>query len=148
MGRSKFPITREDKEMVELVGITGHKALAIWAIDCAMRVLPYFEETYAEDHRPRNALETLQTWIHTGVFRMDIVRKASLDSHAAAREVGGDNAARSVAVRAVKRWQPHMSPRMLLALHCTPNRPFIEPPSSLRLMLPSPKNETGNTSTY
>ena len=76
---------------------TDHKTLAVWAIDCAERVLPYFEEKYPEDHRPRNAIETLQTWIHTGVFKIAVIRKASLDAHAAAREVAEDNAARSAA---------------------------------------------------
>ena len=97
MEKSKFPITLKDKEMVELVRKTDQKTLAVWAIDCAERVLPYFEEKYPEDHRPRQALETLQTWINTGVFKMAVIRKASLDSHAAAREVGEDNAARSAA---------------------------------------------------
>jgi hypothetical protein len=71
--------------------------LAVWAIDCAERVLPYFEEAYPQDRRPRQALETLQTWIDTGVFSMAVIRKASLDAHAAAREVGEDNPARSAA---------------------------------------------------
>ena len=71
--------------------------LAVWAIDCAERVLPYFEEKYPEDHRPRKAVETLQMWINTGVFNMAVIRRASLDAHAAAREVGEDNAARSAA---------------------------------------------------
>jgi len=39
----------------------------------------------------------LQAWIDTGVFKMADIRKASLASHAAAREVGADNAARSAA---------------------------------------------------
>jgi hypothetical protein len=97
MGKSKFRITLNDEEMVELVRKTDQKTLAVWAIDCAARVLPYFEEKYPEDHRPRHALETLQTWIDTGVFKMAVIRKASLDAHAAAREVGEDNAARSAA---------------------------------------------------
>ena len=76
---------------------TNHKTLAVWAIDCAERVLPYFEKKYPEDHRPRNAIKTLQTWINTGAFSMAVIRKASLASHAAAREVGEDSAARSAA---------------------------------------------------
>ena len=48
-------------------------------------------------HHPRNAIEALQAWINTGVFKMTDIRKASLASHAAAREVGEDNAARSAA---------------------------------------------------
>jgi hypothetical protein len=96
MKKSKFSLTQHKDEFVELVKKTDHKTLAVWAIDCVERVLPYFEEKYPEDHRPRNAIETLQTWINTGVFRMAVIRKASLASHAA-REVGEDNAARSAA---------------------------------------------------
>ena len=97
MERPKFSITHKDESMVELVRKTDHKTLAIWAIDCAERVMPYFEEKYPQDHRPRQALETLQTWIDTGVFQMAVIRKASLDAHAAAREVGEDSPARSAA---------------------------------------------------
>ncbi|HEY6286202.1 MAG TPA: hypothetical protein VIX20_11105 [Ktedonobacteraceae bacterium] len=97
MEKSKFSITHRDEEMLKLIKDTDHKTLAFWAIDCAERVLPYFEEKYPEDHRPRQAIEALQAWIHTGVFKMAVIRKASLASHAAAREVGEDNAARSAA---------------------------------------------------
>jgi hypothetical protein len=88
---------RKNKRIVELVKRTDQRILAHWAIDCAERVLPYFEEKYPEDHRPRNAIKTLEKWIETGVFNMAVIRKASLDSHAAAREVGEDIAARSAA---------------------------------------------------
>ena len=98
MKKSKYSLTHyKDERIAELVKITDHKTLAVWAIDCAERVLPYFEEKYPEDHRPRNAIETLQTWINTGVFKMAVIRKAALASHSAARDVGEDNAARSVA---------------------------------------------------
>ena len=98
MKKSKFSLTRyRDERTVELVRKTDHKTLAVWAIDCAERVLPYFEEECPEDHRPGNAIETLQTWINIGVFKMAVIRKASLAAHAAAREVGEDNAARSAA---------------------------------------------------
>ena len=97
MERKKFSITHEDEPMIELLRKTDHKTLAIWAIDCAERVLPYFEKKYPEDHRPRQAIETLQAWINTGVFKMAVIRKVSLDSHAAAREVGEDSPARSAA---------------------------------------------------
>jgi hypothetical protein len=97
MKRNKFSITHKDEEMLELMSKTDKKTLAIWAIDCALCVLPYFEEKYPEDHRPRQALEILKTWIDTGVFKMAVIRKASLDAHAAAREVGEDSAARSAA---------------------------------------------------
>ena len=95
--KSKFSITHKDESTVELVRKTDHKTLAVWAIDCVERVMPYFEEKYPEDQRPRKAIETLRKWIRTGVFKMADVRKAALDAHAAAREVGEDNAARSAA---------------------------------------------------
>jgi Imm-5 like putative immunity protein len=97
MKKSKFSINHKDESIVELVSKTDHKILAVWAIDCVERVLPYFEEKYPQDHRPRQAIETLQTWINTGVFKMAVIRNAALTSHAAAREVGEDNAARSAA---------------------------------------------------
>ena len=97
MKNQKFSITHKDEGMLELIRKINHKTLAVWAIDCTERVLPYFEEKYPEDHRPRQAIEGLQAWINTGVFKMAVIRKASLASHAAAREVGEDNAARSAA---------------------------------------------------
>ncbi|HET9906025.1 MAG TPA: hypothetical protein VFQ23_05280 [Anaerolineales bacterium] len=63
------------------------KLMATWAADCAERVLPFFEEAYPEDDRPRKALETCRTWVRTGVFKMAEIRGASLSSHAAARDV-------------------------------------------------------------
>jgi hypothetical protein len=92
-----FSITRKDESILELVKKTDHKALAVWAIDCVERVLPFFEEKYPEDKRPLKAIGTLREWISTGAFKMAVIRKASLDAHAAAREVGDDNAARSAA---------------------------------------------------
>ena len=61
------------------------KILALWAADCAERVLPYFEEKYPNDERPRKAIEVLHEWIRTGVFRMAVIRGASLSAHAAAK---------------------------------------------------------------
>jgi hypothetical protein len=97
MKRSTFSLASRDEPLEELVGITEHTTLAIWAIDCVERVLPYFEEVYPEDHRPRKAIEACRAWIDTGVFRMADIRRASLTAHAAAREVGEDTAARSAA---------------------------------------------------
>ena len=68
------------------------KILALWAIDCCNRVLPYFEQIYPNDRRPREALETLKTWLDTETFKMSVIRKASLDAHAAAKEVKEDYA--------------------------------------------------------
>jgi hypothetical protein len=95
--KSKFSLKTEVEDLLEFVAGTDQKTLAVWAIDCVKRVLPYFEEKYPQDIRPRKALEVLQEWIETGKFKMAVIRGASLSSHAAAREVGEDTPARSAA---------------------------------------------------
>lgn len=86
-----------DRSIAELVSRTDHRELAIWAADCAERVLLYFEGRHPGDDRPRKAVEAARAWAKTGVFKMADVRKSSLDAHAAAREVEEDDAARSAA---------------------------------------------------
>ena len=76
------------------------RLLAIWAVDCAERALPFFEKEYPRDDRPRKALETCRTWISTGLFRMSEIREASLAAHAAAREAKEKNMAACFAARA------------------------------------------------
>jgi hypothetical protein len=68
------------------------RILALWARDCAAHVLPYFEEKYPNDDRPRKAIEVLHRWIATGEFKMTIIRKASLDAHAAAKTAREEDA--------------------------------------------------------
>ncbi|MDY6893515.1 MAG: hypothetical protein SVO26_07380 [Chloroflexota bacterium] len=97
MKKPKFSLAHRDESIVELVSKTDHKILALWSIDCVERVLPYFEEKYPGDNRPRKAIEACREWVHTGIFKMKDVRTISLAAHAAAREVGEDNAARSAA---------------------------------------------------
>ncbi|MBE2184719.1 MAG: hypothetical protein IAE89_14920 [Anaerolineae bacterium] len=97
MTKFKFSIAQKDERVLALMENTDHKILGMWARDCALRVLPYFEEKYPEDVRPRNAIETLQTWIDSGVFKMSVIRAASLLSHAAARDTDDNDAARSAA---------------------------------------------------
>ncbi|MCX6773648.1 MAG: hypothetical protein NTY68_01465 [Candidatus Micrarchaeota archaeon] len=86
-----------DKPIAKLVNKTDHRALGIWAADCAERVLPYFEKRYLKDNRPRKAIEALRKWIKDGIFSMKEIRGASLSAHAAAREVKDDDSARSAA---------------------------------------------------
>jgi immunity protein 5 of polymorphic toxin system len=97
MNKSKMAVTSMDASIAELANKTDHKILAIWAADCAERVLPYFEANYPADSRPRKAVEACREWAHTGVFKMADVRKTSLAAHTAAREVGDDHAARAAA---------------------------------------------------
>jgi hypothetical protein len=85
MGKSKLAVTNMDKSIAELVSKSEHKILAIWATDCAERVLPYFEEKYPEDNRPRKAIEAGRAWVR-GELTMTEARKAAFATHAAARD--------------------------------------------------------------
>jgi hypothetical protein len=75
------------------------RLMAAWAADCAGRVLPFFEEAYPGDRRPRDAIETCRSWVRTGVFAMAAIRGASLSAHAAARDAR-ENKPASFAARA------------------------------------------------
>ncbi|MEP7287228.1 MAG: putative immunity protein [Chloroflexota bacterium] len=88
MGKAKLADTSIDKlnkSINELVNKTDHNTAAIWAIDCAERVLPYFEKTYPEDNRPRKAIEAGRAWVRSEL-KMTEARKAAFASHAAARD--------------------------------------------------------------
>jgi len=78
---------------------SDQKTLARWAADCAEHVLPLFEDQYPQDFRPRRAIEACRAWIATDEFKMALIRKASLDAHAAARQAEKDSAV-SYAARA------------------------------------------------
>jgi hypothetical protein len=95
--KGAFRLTQIADPLPGLVATTDPRILGLWARDCALRVLPWFEAAFPNDPRPRQALETLQAWIDTGEFHMAVIRKASLDAHAAARDVGSDTPARSAA---------------------------------------------------
>jgi hypothetical protein len=97
MKRRILAVSTMDEPIAELVRKTDHATVAIWAADCAERVLPYFEEKYPEDTRPRKAIEACREWARTGVFRMADVRRTALAAHAAAREAQEYDPARSAA---------------------------------------------------
>lgn len=69
------------------------RLLATWAADCAERVLPFFEQAYPQDDRPRQAIAACRAWVRTGVFTMAAIRSASLGAHAAARAAPANTAA-------------------------------------------------------
>jgi len=97
MKKRKMAVTSKDEIIAELVSKSDHRVLAIWAADCAERVLHHFEGKYPQDTRPREAIEACREWARTGVFRMADVRGASLAAHAAARGAEEFSAARSAA---------------------------------------------------
>ena len=74
-----------------------HRSLVLWAADCAEHVLPYFEENYPEDDRPRKAIEAGRAWAH-GEISVSQARAAAFSAHAAARDA--DHAAARAAARA------------------------------------------------
>ena len=74
-----------------------HRSLALWAADCAEHVLPYFEEKYPKDDRPRKAVEAGRAWVR-GEIALSEARAAALAAHAAACDA--DQAAARAAARA------------------------------------------------
>jgi hypothetical protein len=97
MKNKKFSINFKDEALRMLTLQTDHRTLAMWAIDCVKRVLPYYKQAFPDDPRPQCAIAALQDWIETGQFSMKTIREAALAAHAAAREVGADTPARSAA---------------------------------------------------
>jgi len=82
------------------------RAQAARAADCAERVLPYFEEAFPDDDRPRKAIEAARTWAR-GEIRVSEARTAALAAHAAAactatRGAGRDAAKYSSACAAAR----------------------------------------------
>jgi len=76
-----------------------HEAWVLWAALCAEHVLPCFEKECPKDDRPRKAIEEARRWVREGKpMKMAVIRKASLDAHAAARAT--ENPAARAAARA------------------------------------------------
>jgi hypothetical protein len=73
-----------------------HRSLALWTTDCAEHVLPYFEEKYPKDARPRDAVEAGRAWAR-GEIATSEARAAAFAAHAAARDA--DQAAARAAAR-------------------------------------------------
>jgi len=87
-----------------------HRLLVLWAADCAEHVLPYFEENYSEDDRPRKAIEAGHAWAR-GELSMSKARAAAFAAHAAARAAG------HVAARAAARAAGHAAATAHVADH-------------------------------
>lgn len=64
---------------------TDHDAIARWAIDCAERALPIFQQHVPDDPRPRDAIDAVRAWL-SGEVRVQHVRERAFAAHAAARE--------------------------------------------------------------
>jgi hypothetical protein len=65
--------------------LNEHQELAVWAADCAQRVLSLFEVECPDDLRPRQAIEGLRLW-QSGSLAMIDARKLAFAAHSAARQ--------------------------------------------------------------
>ncbi len=98
------------KKIAEITSKMDKQALAIWASDCAQHVLPYFEEKYPDDDRPRKAIEAARAWVKDEIT-VGEARSAAFAAHKAAREVEDDIA------RAVARAAGHAAATAHVASH-------------------------------
>ncbi len=84
-----------------------HKLFGLKAGQEAGRVLKYFEKEKPDDKRPRDAIEAIIEWAEDKrTLNMNVVRKLSLEAHAAARDVKSEAAkfAAHAAGQAVGTW--------------------------------------------
>jgi hypothetical protein len=91
--RCKSSTAKTMSAMMKKFSKTDQISLAAWSLDCAQRVLGFFERSAPEDVRPHQALETGREWARTGVFSMSAIRGASLAAHAAAKDLKSDHPA-------------------------------------------------------
>ena len=64
MDMKKFSLAKHDPQITELIKLTEHKTLAIWAIDCFNRGRYLFNKSYPENQIIDKALDTLKLWIN------------------------------------------------------------------------------------
>jgi hypothetical protein len=144
MKKSRFSLAKHKGEFVELIKKFDHQTLAVWAIDCAERVLPYFEGQYPEDPRPRQAIGTLQAWIDTGSSRW--LSYAGLRFHLTRLPAMWERIIlpAPLPVQQVRQWQRHTFPLIPLVRQFMHYKPSIEPATPLKPTLPFSTSETGN----
>ncbi len=65
-----------------------HHLLALWAAECAERVLHYYEAVCSDDNRPRCAIEAIRAWAN-GEIKMTESKAAAGAAQDAAREIKG-----------------------------------------------------------
>jgi hypothetical protein len=85
MEKSKYTGIKISKMIAGFLNKKNQKVLVLWAIDCAEHVLPYFEEKYPQDKRPRKAIEAGRAWLR-GEITTNEARTAAFAAHAAARD--------------------------------------------------------------
>ncbi|MFH1512677.1 MAG: putative immunity protein, partial [Bacillota bacterium] len=84
--------SRDSQCLRDLFGcmqMLNHRALVMWALDCAAIPLRQFEMKYPKEDRPRRCLEFSRKWAK-GEIRMPSAKQAILGAHAAAKDIGDD----------------------------------------------------------
>jgi hypothetical protein len=79
-----------DEQSAKDESLRERRSQALWAADCAERVLPYFGDVFPGDDRPRKAIEAARAWAR-GEIRVGEARAAALAAHAAARDAAAAN---------------------------------------------------------
>jgi len=74
------------QELIDLIQVQSHRALIMWALDCAKRPLEQFEAKYPHERRPRICLDLAEEWA-SGKIKMPVAKRAILDAHAVAKEI-------------------------------------------------------------
>lgn len=75
---------KHDPRLVELIKVADQKILATWALDCIERYMYLFEDKYPNEHRPKEALNTLRSWLNSEIKMWD-ARKYTYPALACAR---------------------------------------------------------------
>ena len=117
--------------MTKPVDEQDHRALALWAADCAERVLPCFEAKYPRDDRPRKAVEAARAWAR-GEMAVSEARAAAFAAHAAARD------AEDPAARAAARAAGHAAATAHVAGHARHASAYAATAAALSASVPRP----------
>ncbi len=73
------------RSLLPMLAHSSHRALVLWALDCAQTALTAFEAERPDEPRPRIALEKCKAW-SSGEIKMPEAKRAILAAHAAAKE--------------------------------------------------------------
>ena len=74
-------------ELRKLIEQANRRVLVLWALELAEESARVLSEKYPEDHRPREAIAASRAWA-AGEIKMPIAKRAILDCHAMAKELG------------------------------------------------------------
>ena len=73
-------------DLHHLIGQANHRTLVLWGLELAEETARKLEETYPEDHRPREAVGASRAWAASEI-KMPIAKQAILNCHAMAKEL-------------------------------------------------------------